>query len=369
MSSKSDGSIIGYIITSAEELGFYHMYVIGEGEMRNYSVSKSPITLDGYSTKITKLVISEGITSIGDSAFQDCICIVNINIPQSVTSIGSCAFRDCILLKNITMSENIKYIGGAAFTNTVHYNDTDNWYRNMYYIDNVLVLAKSTISGNHTLKSGTKTIVERAFYNCSELTGITIPNTVVAINSSAFYGCTKLASITFEANSRCKEIGDSAFSETKIKTISIPKTVAHIGSYVFISCSDLESINVEQGNTNYTSINGVLFNYDATVLLKCPVSYNQTQYVVPSTVTKIEDSAFSGVSLTSITITANVSEIGRYAFSGCSNLTIAIFENPVGWTMYWGEKTVEMTEDRMKNAAYYLTHNGMSYTQYTWIRQ
>ena len=114
----------------------------------------------------------------------------------------------------------------------------------------------------------------------------------------------------------------------------------------------------------------MLFNYDVTNLLLYPRASSKTEYVVPATVTKIEKWAFGYASkLTTVTISANVKEIGAYAFCSCSNLKTAIFENPVGWTMYQGSETIEMTESRMENAALYLTHEGMNYYQYAWMRE
>ena len=368
MSSNSDGSIIGYIIDSKEELGFYHMYIFGVGKMKNYSASKSPIKLDGYGSKITRVILSEGITSIGDYTFEYCDHITTIDIPSTVTSIGRQAFYNCKLLENITLSENIRYIGGSAFSNTAHYNDTNNWYRNMYYIDDVLVKAKTTISGNHTLKSGTKTIVERAFENCSELTGITIPNTVVAINAWVFDDCIKLATITFEANSQCKEICGYAFYGTKITNVSIPKTVINVDIDAFCGCNSLEYIDVDQENTGYTSIDGILYNIDVTTLIKYPACSAKTEYIMPNTINKIEYNAFQAAkSITSITISANVTQISSGLFAGCTNLKIAIFENPIGWQMHYNGSFMEMTEERMNSAAVYLTHS--SWWNYDWILQ
>ena len=370
MSYASDGSVMGYVIENWESKGSYHFYVVGAGKMKDYSASKSPIKLDGYSTKITQLTISSGVTSIGNYTFEFCDYISSVNIPSTVTSIGHQAFYECDGLSEIKLSENIKYVGSNAFYRTAHYDNSDNWYRNVYYVDGVVVDAKSTISGNHTLKAGTKTIVERAFDNCSELTGITIPNTVVAINSYAFEDCTKLATVTFEANSKCETIGYWAFYGAKIKTITIPKSVHTIDAFALYGCSSLESIEVEQGNLAYKSIDGVLFNYDVTNLLLYPRASSKTEYVVPATVTKIEKWAFGYASkLTTVTISTNVKEIGAYAFCSCSNLKTAIFENPVGWTMYQGSETIEMTESRMENAALYLTHEGMYYYQYAWMRE
>ena len=169
---------------------------------------------------------------------------------------------------------------------------------------------------------------------------------------------------------KCETIGYWAFYGAKIKTITIPKSVHTIDAFALYGCSSLESIEVEQGNLAYKSIDGVLFNYDVTNLLLYPRASSKTEYVVPATVTKIEKWAFGYASkLTTVTISANVKEIGAYAFCSCSNLKTAIFENPVGWTMYQGSETIEMTESRMENAALYLTHEGMNYYQYAWMRE
>ena len=134
MSSQSDGTVMCYVLESPDKIGFYCVYIVGEGPMRDYSAGRSPLKLDGYNTKITQLIFSEGITSIGSHTFEFCDYIVRINIPSTVTSIGQQAFYECNSLTYITLSENIQKVESYAFYHTAHYNDTNNWYgkQNIY---------------------------------------------------------------------------------------------------------------------------------------------------------------------------------------------------------------------------------------------
>jgi hypothetical protein len=84
----------------------------------------------------------------------------------------------------------------------------------------------------------------------------------------------------------------------------------------------LTAITVSASNPNYSSLNGVLFNKNQTLLYTYPMGKSGTSYVIPNTVTSIGNNAFSGCTgLTSITIPNSVTSIGAYAFSGCSGLT------------------------------------------------
>ncbi len=143
-----------------------------------------------------------------------------------------------------------------------------------------------------------------AFRNCTGLTSITIPNSVTSIGKEAFQGCTGLTSIT------------------------IPNSVTAIGTGAFSNCSNLTEILVEEGNTAYTSIEGVLFSNEKTTLVAYPAA-KAPDYEIPNSVTAIGDYAFSEcVGLTSVTIPNSVTAIGDYAFY-CSGLTSITIPNSV----------------------------------------
>lgn len=132
---------------------------------------------------LTSVVIPEGVTTIGDDAFDGCYSLTSVNIPDSVTSIGVGAFYDCTSLP----VEN-----------------------NLCYADTYLVGAVDNIQSTYIIKANTKWIGDSAFYNCSELTGIIIPDSVISIGEYAFYSCSGLTEVTI--GSGVTSIGKEAFS-------------------------------------------------------------------------------------------------------------------------------------------------------------
>ena len=158
--------------------------ISGKGKMKDYSWNEAP----SWGTSITKVVIENGVTSIGDYAFIDCTSLTSITIGNGVTSIGFRAFSGCTSLTSITIPDSVTSIDTSAFADTAYYNDESNWNNGLLYIGNHLIEAKEDVSGNVEIKQGTKTVASCAFLNCSSLKSITIPESVTAIGWGAF-GC------------------------------------------------------------------------------------------------------------------------------------------------------------------------------------
>ncbi|MDY4254813.1 MAG: leucine-rich repeat protein, partial [Oscillospiraceae bacterium] len=214
--------------------------ISGTGAMYDYSWEYIP---PWETTLVRSAVVSDGVTSIGDSAFEYCRSLTNVKIPDSVTTIGWGAFSGCISLTSITIPEGVTSIG------------------------------------------------KRAFEDCSSLTSITIPNSVTSIGSYAFYGCTGLTSITIPDT--VTEIGECAFlrvpnviysgtasdspwearalngyiedglvyndsSKTKLLacpssregTVVIPNSVTSIGEDAFFYCTGLTNITIPDSVTS-----------------------------------------------------------------------------------------------------------------------
>ena len=165
-----------------------------------------------------------------------------------------------------------------------------------------------------------------AFEGCSSLSSATIPNSVVSLGNHTFYGCSDIKSITIPNS--VKSIGNSAFySCSGLTSITIPNSVASIGTSAFGYCNALSSITVSNGNTVYDSrnnCNAIIKKSNNSLVVGCKNT------VIPNSVTKIDNNAFEGCKgLTSINIPSSVTTIASYSFSSCSGLTSITIPNSV----------------------------------------
>ncbi len=300
---------------------------------------KSVIILDGltcidesafaYCESLTGITIPDSVTSIEWRAFEGCTGLTSITIPDSVTSIGAAAFSGCGRLTSIIIPDGVTFIGIEAFYDTAYYNNECNWENGVLYIDTYLIEAKNSISGEYKIKSGTKVIATEAFYNCDGLTSVAIPDSVTRIGYYAFCECDKLTSVTIPDS--VTSIGNSAFSWcTSLKSVAIGNGVTSIGGGAFSYCVGLENINVDSNNSNYCSVDGVLYDKNKTTIICYPAKKTNEKFTIPNGVISIGYSAFSGcASLKSVIIPDSATSIDIWAFSGCTGLTSVIIPDSV----------------------------------------
>ncbi|GHT19680.1 hypothetical protein AGMMS4957_04470 [Bacteroidia bacterium] len=180
-----------------------------------------------------------------------------------------------------------------------------------------------------TIPNSVTSIESGAFSSCSGLTSVTIPNSVTNIGESAFIHCSGLTSVTI--GNSVTSIGERAFSSCSgLTSVTIPNSVASIGSAAFLYCISLTSINVDVANMQYCSVDGILYNKNQTTLHTYPNGKQGTSFAIPNSVTSIGDVAFAYCSsLTSVTIPNSVTSIGDIAFAYCSGLTSVTIPNSV----------------------------------------
>ncbi|MDO4472979.1 MAG: leucine-rich repeat domain-containing protein [Bacillota bacterium] len=238
-------------------------------------------------SSLTGITIPNGVTAIGNEAFASCSKLLTVAIPDSVTSIGNDAFKPCKSLISITVGDNNEYY---ASDNGVLYDKKQK----------ALLLYPSANNNNsYVIPDGVMTIGKMAFYSCKSLTDVTIPDSVTSIGNNAFAACSALTSIT------------------------IPDSVTSIGNNALDNCKSLTSITVDENNKYYSSKDGVLFNKDRTVLILYPRSNNRKSYIIPDSVTTIEDGAFESCEfLTGILIPDSVTSIEPNSFPWIETLTL-----------------------------------------------
>ena len=193
--------------------GDYTLMISGTGAMTDYS-AKGNAPWFWANKQIRRIVIEDGVTTIGAHTFQACDRFYTIAIPASVTSIGNAAFQSCTSLETIDLSNanNLESIG------------------------------------------------ENAFHYCYNLAEISIPDSVKAIGTNAFFDCHALKNVTISTSSKMETIGTAAFAYcSMLKSITIPAGVKEIAEKTFSADINLETITFAP-NSQLTTVGNNVFN-------------------------------------------------------------------------------------------------------------
>ena len=260
--------------------------ISGTGKMEEYSFKydnpeapfwiTSPWFFYGKIGNIRKVIICEGVTSVGSYAFYACSNIEDVSISNTVLSVGDYAFGDINKLSIIKIPKSVQTIGYLAFYgNSLKRIQVDNgnleYCSDMYGVlynksKSKLICAPGLLSKEYTIPEGVESIEDCAFSSCTTLQTLTIPKTVISIGYAA-------------------------------------------------TCCSLTSLIIDPDNQQYSSGScGVLLNKEATELISAPTSLSG-EYRIPDKVTRICSNAFYSCRLSSVIIPASVTVIESDAFN------------------------------------------------------
>lgn len=222
-----------------------------------YTIPNSVKTIGDYAfyncQNLTSVTISDGVINIGNGAFYNCMNLVNVTIPDSVINIGNDTFYNCISFSVVILPDSVMRIGCGAFYNTGYFQDATNWENNSLYIGNHLITVSSEYSGLFLIKDGTKSIADQAFYNCYDITGVTIPDSVSSIGAAAFVSCYGITDIIIPKG--VTTIGGYAFYDCwSLESITISDSVTSIGNYAFYYCENIVNVNYKGDKTEWNLI-------------------------------------------------------------------------------------------------------------------
>ena len=189
--------------------------ISGSGSMQNFTEENMAPWYEKR-MEIIEVVIEEGVTSIGDLAFYECMYIQAVTLPDSIVSIGSMSFAGCTSLLNVRFNEGLKSIGVKAFSRCESLS-------NLIFPDTLIKIGS------------------QAFYRCSSLASIRVPEMVSMIGTGVFAYCTSLIQAIFEGMITELPVW-TFYGCTSLVSVTLPQNLGKVGEYVFYDCNSLENI-------------------------------------------------------------------------------------------------------------------------------
>ena len=380
------------------------MTITGTGEMDDYEGfsfdgdgNYAPWRKSVFTGIITSVVISSGVTTVGENAFYEIETLTSVSLPSTLTEIGEHAFDGCKSITNLTLPSSLKIIGRQAFSKCAFseitlpkdLEDVGKWSfedcnnlkeikvnsANAYYSSENGVLYNKDKSelirypiGNeatsYTVNSNTIKIGDSAFENAANLTEIVLPEGIESLGWCSFSECINLTKM--DLPNSLTEIDAYAFGWCAFEQVEIPQGVKELKTLLFRNNTKLKSAILPEG---IERIDSLFSGCSSLETVNIPSSVKEIKYAsfekcssldyvdLPDTITKICSYAFNNCSnLNNIYLPLSLTEIEYHAFEGCSSLSNVYYQ---GTKEEWNAITIDINNDELLNANIHFNSNSV----------
>lgn len=296
---------IDFTTYDSNPVSFAHALYIDNKPVKNVEVPNGVSSVGDFAfnscSGITDISMASSVVSIGEKAFAGC-GITDLTVPDSVTAIGNNAFENCDELKDLTLSKGLNSIGDKAFNGCSR-------------------LAAAALADGITQIGG------QAFGGCARLTSFVLPRSVTKLGGNVFRDCTNLTTLYWNAaNCAVSSTMPPVSDDNGVSEIIVGKDVVGLSKNLnnaissFDDYKKLNKITVDANNANYSGLSGILYNKAGTQLLMIPQAI-EGEVILPDGLTSIGKYAFKNCGkITDVTLPRGLRSIGFEAFSGCTAL-------------------------------------------------
>lgn len=338
--------------------------------LRNVILPKNLATIDhhafAFCENLEELVLPSSITQIGQYAFANCVKITSLALPNGIEVLPDGALANCEALSQLSLPENLQVLGEYTLHGCKALTNIE--IPNSVHSIGEGIFARCSNLKSISLPAGITLLPTAAFLLCEQLVSVECAGEIESIGMGAFGDCQKLTDFSLQdtiesigdyAFLRCYalpipslpvnliHIGEGAFGHcTQLQEANLNANISYIGDMAFSGCTNLYSLVVDSANSNYVTVNHILYDKAMTRAITSAPKGVSGHVAMPDSVIEISSDLFmSCTELTSVRLPSTLSKISNYMFGGCTNLQTV--ELPGGVTEV-GEAAFFLCE-RLKN--------------------